>query len=147
MIQIYTDGACSNNGKPYAKASWAYVVVIDGEKESSNFGHAYGLVEGKQTNNTGELTAIKEALLYLKGKGQGGTIFSDSRYAIDSLTVWDIEKKKKGKRKENYELIKSIIDLIQSLDFEVKFEWVRGHAGNEWNDMADFLCNRLVGAY
>ena len=54
-IVIYTDGACINNGKPNAKAGWGIYISEYSDK------NAYGIVEGKQSNNTGELTAIIKA--------------------------------------------------------------------------------------
>src|SRR5579859_707130 len=54
-VEIWTDGACSNNGRANAKAAWAFVTK-DYEKG--------GLVEGKQTNNTAEALAVYHALLF-----------------------------------------------------------------------------------
>lgn len=136
ILEIYTDGACLNNGKPNAKAGWGFVVLEHGNKIKE----CSGLVKGHQTSNTGELTAISEAIYYACEKCyQSILIYSDSRYCIDSLTVWDIEKRRKGKRKANYELIKNIKEIMDSID--VSFEWVKGHSDNCYNDMADKLAN------
>jgi len=136
MLRIYTDGACSNNGKPNAKASWAFVVI---EKKSGiereNF-HLSGRVQGKQTNNTGELIAIIEAMKFAINQFQDAIIYSDSRYAIDSISKWNINKTLKGEPKKNIELIKEAQDLyFGSRDFEIL--WVKGHDGNPFNDRAD----------
>ena len=139
MIKIYTDGACTNNGKDNATASWAFVVVENHEKILENS----GLVKGKQSNNTGELTAIYEAIYYaIENNYEHVLIYSDSRYCIDSLTIWNIEKKKKGKQKANYFLIKDILGLME--DINVSFEWVKGHNNNWYNDIADNLANNLL---
>lgn len=138
MLEIFTDGACNYNGQPRAKASWGFVAVYMEDDFISS-----GRVEGKQSNNTGELTAIKKAIEYAISKGEESVfIYSDSRYCIDSLTIWNIEKKKKGKKKANYDLIKSILALREQID--VDFEWVRGHNEDYYNEMADSLANQVL---
>ena len=52
MINVFTDGACSNNGKQNAKAG---IGVFFEENDPRNVSRR---VDGKQTNNTAELTAI-----------------------------------------------------------------------------------------
>lgn len=135
---IYTDGACSNNGQHNAKASWAFFEPETG-KESA------GLVENDlQTNNVGELLAIKRAIEYSIAQGyEQVRIITDSDYSIGSLSKWNIEKRIKGQQKKNYNLIKSILDLKKNID--VEFKWVRGHNGDYGNEVVDKLANRLVG--
>ena len=58
-VEIWTDGACSHNGTPKARAAWAFVA---GEYEEN------GLVEGKQTNNVAEGLAIYHALFWAAKK-------------------------------------------------------------------------------
>lgn len=139
MLEIYTDGACRGNGSDAAKASWGYVVLENHEKIHEDC----GLVKGKQTNNTGELMAIYEAIYYaLENNEESVTIYSDSRYCIDSLSIWNIEKKRKGEYKANYHLIKDILALMEDID--VSFEWVKGHDNNYFNEVADNLANSLL---
>ena len=139
MLEIYTDGSCSNNGSENAKASYAFIVLQNKRKVYEE----NGLVEGRQSNNTGELTAIKKAIQHAIDKDHESVlIYSDSRYCIDSLTIWDIEKTTKGKTKANYELIKSIMFLMECID--VSFEWVKGHNDNYFNDMADQLATKIL---
>uniref|UniRef100_A0A6H1ZZ87 ribonuclease H n=1 Tax=viral metagenome TaxID=1070528 RepID=A0A6H1ZZ87_9ZZZZ len=139
MLEIFTDGACLNNGKPEAKASWGFVVLTKRGRDYMN----NGLVEGKQSNNTGELTAILKALSFAIGSGEEDVlIYSDSRYCIDSLTIWDIEKRVKGKQKKNYNLIKKILELTEEIN--VSFQWVRGHNENYYNELADSLANEAL---
>lgn len=136
MIRIYTDGACAKNGSDDAKASWALIAVNN--RESYPFLTISGAVEGKQTNNMGELIAILKAIETSEQEGfESVVIYSDSKYAINSICHWNIEKKVRGKRKKNYELIKEIKSLIKvsSCDFEIV--WVKGHSGDKFNDLAD----------
>ena len=59
-INVYVDGACINNGSAEAKAGYG---VYFGEDDPRN---EYNTVKGKQTNNTGELTAFIRALEILE---------------------------------------------------------------------------------
>lgn len=138
MLKIYTDGACTGNGYNGAKAAWSFV-VLEGDKVKHT---EAGRVEGNQTNNVGELTGIKKALEYsIAHDDEGAIIYTDSEYSIHSITLWDIEKKVKGKQKKNYELIKEIKDLYFNSGLEFKLNWVRGHSEDYYNDMADRLAN------
>ena len=55
-INVYIDGSCVNNGKPNAKSGYG-VFFKDSDPRNE-----YGIVDGKQTNNTGELTAFIRAI-------------------------------------------------------------------------------------
>lgn len=130
-IEIWTDGACSHNGRPQAKASWAFV---SGEYEFA------GLVEGKQTNNTGEGYAILHALEWASEKGYKKIkILTDSQISIHNL------QKSAEKVKENRELFLAIAEVIKNNQLEVVYEKVAGHADNINNNRADKLANDLVG--
>ncbi len=130
-VEIWTDGACSNNGRPNAKASWAFV---SGEYEAA------GLVVGKQTNNTGEGFAILHALEWASEKGYKKIkILTDSQISIHNL------QKPFEKVKENRELFAQIADVIDKNQLEVVYEKVAGHADNVNNNRADKLANDLVG--
>ena len=141
MLNIYTDGACKANGSKNAIATWAFIALDENcEREFE----AKGVVDGLQTNNTGELTAILKALQYaISREHECCAVFSDSLYAINSIKVWDIEGLVKGKPKKNYDLIKSIQELTEAID--VSFHWVRGHDGDYWNTQVDALANSEAG--
>lgn len=136
---IYTDGSCINNGAHNARAAWAVYhvqkkILLSGVVEDC---HA-------QTNNTGELVAIMKAMSLLNHLGERfGLIISDSKYAISSISEWNVEKKVKGQKKANYELIK----LIQSkllLFHKLEFEWVKGHSIDPYNDLVDIEARRVI---
>ena len=79
VIRVYTDGACIDNGKPYARAGYG---IWFGENDSRNVSESYN---GKQTNNIAELLAIIKALTILNNdinNGKNVIVYSDSRYAI-----------------------------------------------------------------
>lgn len=96
------------------------------------------------TNNAMELLAIKEAIqsLYVPGVEEL-LVYSDSEYAINSLTTWQVSRqKKKAKKKKikefkNGPLIDSILAIMRHAN--VRFEWVRGHTGDIGNEEADRL--------
>lgn len=131
-VTIYTDGACSGNPGP---GGWCAVLVSMGmEKEVSGGAH-------ETTNNRMELTAVIEALKALKRKCSVH-IVTDSKYVVDGVTKgwarsWRAKgwKKSDGKPALNPELWGELLDLIDS--HEVTFEWIKGHAGHEYNERCD----------
>ena len=130
-VEIWTDGACSNNGKPYAKAAWAFV---SGDYE------ARGLVEGKQTNNTAEGLAIYFALLWASENNHKKIkISTDSQISIHNL------QKHYSKVKQNQEIFQKIDQVIREQGLTVVYEKVLGHSDNVNNNRADKLANTLVG--
>jgi ribonuclease HI len=130
-VEIWTDGACSNNGRPNAKAAWAFV---SGEYEES------GLVLGKQTNNTAEGLAILHALKWAAAKGYKKIkIYSDSQISLNNLL------KRIDMIKENKQIFSDIFDTINTNNLVVVYEKVLGHSGDINNERADKLANGLVG--
>jgi ribonuclease HI len=126
-ICIFADGASSGNPGP----SGIGVVLryADHKREISKY-------IGVATNNIAELKAIKTGLLALKNTDLPVRIFTDSNYAYGVLTLdW--------KAKANTELVQSIKKTI--LKFKnLKFIKVKGHAGNEGNERADFLATSAI---
>lgn len=141
-IHVYTDGACKGNP---GKGGWAYVVVntINNEKLHEGSG---GVV--KTTNNRMELTAVLEAFKYLESVTCPASFvfFVDSKYVVDGITSWIVKWKKNGwKTSTKTPVINE--DLWQELDRythevfkgRVSWQWVRGHAGDPYNEMVDSL--------
>lgn len=132
-MEIYTDGACSGNP---GRGSWGYVIIIDG----LIYRHEHGPKFIQTTNNRMELSAVIEALKFLKNSVDrlynetSIIIYSDSQYVIKSINEgW--------KRNKNLDLW---AELDQYKLKHVTFEWVRGHNGNEWNELADKLAHRMI---
>tara|TARA_R110002153_G_scaffold273471_1_gene444436 strand:- start:6589 stop:7953 length:1365 start_codon:yes stop_codon:yes gene_type:complete len=154
-IRVYTDGSAYNNGKPDCKAAYAYYIT-----DNSTVTLGSGLVDGKQSNNTAELTAILQALQAVSveyGVTAGShqiTVVSDSDYSIKSITEWSNKWTAKSK-KENMTLILQCKKLADSLN--VKFIHINSHMLEknikpgtlvcDWklNDTVDKMCNGLVG--
>ncbi|CAN5149372.1 hypothetical protein BH11PAT1_BH11PAT1_0620 [soil metagenome] len=130
-VEIWTDGACSNNGRPNAKAAWAFV---SGSHEEA------ALVEGKQTNNTAESLAMYFALKWAGEQGYKKVrIYSDSQITIGNL------QRGMTKIKVNRDIFQMIFDVIKEYSLTVYYEKVLGHSGDINNERADKLCNGLVG--
>lgn len=130
-VEIWTDGACTNNGKPNAKAAWAFV---SGKYEAS------GLVNGKQTNNVAEGLAIYYGLTWAAEKGYKTIrILSDSQISINNM------KKPVSMIKENKDIFEKIHGVIAAHNLHVYYKKVLGHSGDENNERADKLANGLVG--
>jgi ribonuclease HI len=126
-INIYTDGASSGNPGP----SGIGVVLSFGkhEKEISRY-------IGITTNNMAELEAIRSGLMAVKNSNLPVRVFTDSRYAYGVLTQgW--------KAKKNQDIIESIKKILSKFN-DLKFIKVKGHAGIEGNERADFLATSAI---
>lgn len=93
----------------------------------------------KTTNNRMELLSVIVGLESLKSGGNEVTIYSDSKYVVDAveqkwLFVW-VKKGFKGKK--NPDLWKRFLEVYPKNN--VKFIWVKGHAGNKYNERCDEL--------
>ena len=130
MIEIFTDGASSGNPGP-----GGYGVILRSGK------HYKELSEGfrKTTNNRMELLAVIKGLEALKTPNQDVTIFSDSKYVIDSIEKrWVNGWLLKGfAGKKNKDLWLRYLEI--SKIHKIKFVWVRGHNGHPENERCDQL--------
>ena len=120
MINIYTDGSALDNPGP---GGWAAIVM-----NGSSITHLTG-GEPRTTNNRMEIMAAIKGLEAVP-EGESVRIHSDSQYVVNTMT-------RNWKRNKN-------TDLWAMLDAEVarrdvEWRWVRGHAGNPYNEQADRL--------
>jgi ribonuclease HI len=130
MIRIYTDG--SSRGNPGPGGFGTILKFNDKVKEISQ---GFRLT----TNNRMELMAVIVGLESLKTTKIPVTVYSDSKYVIDSITLgWVFGWVKKGfKGKKNKDLWLRYLKLHPQ--FELKFVWVKGHAGHPENERCDQL--------
>ena len=154
-LEIYTDGSCRGNRnvrEKQIKAGWGVVVLGKTKsKHVSVFRELWGPVPVKRSspyflgaehgsNNTGELQAIGEALLWLRdheSTNKDATILSDSMYAMKTI-------KGEWQARKNVRLVREVSRVLTDVrkDRNVRFEHVKGHSNHVWNDRADELANK-----
>ena len=137
-IKIYTDGACSGNP---GKGGWgALIQETENEKKLSGS-------ELNTTNNRMELTAVIRALEHYD-EAKEIEVFTDSKYVMQGITEWiknwktnhwKTSQKKDVKNKDLWVLLDSV-----SAKHDVKWSWVKGHAGDYGNEIADKLATQAI---
>jgi len=130
MIEIYTDGAASGNPGP-----GGYGVILRSGNHYKELSAGFRMT----TNNRMELLATIVGLTALKTPGQEVTIFSDSKYVIDSVEKkWVFGWLKTGfKGKKNKDLWMKFLNIYKL--HNVKFVWVKGHNNHPENERCDEL--------
>ena len=129
-VQIYTDGsALGNPGKG------GYGVVMLSGQHRKEISQGFKLT----TNNRMELMAVIIGLKALTRDGCNVTVYSDSKYVVDSVEKgWLWNWVKIGfKDKKNVDLWKDFIPVYRR--HSVKFVWIKGHANNVENERCDRL--------
>lgn len=134
-IQIYTDGACSDN--PGA-GGWAAILQCAGLEKVLTGGARL------TTNNRMELQAVINGLRAIRWDGATVTVYTDSKYVHDPIAKgWLKTWIGNGfKKKKNPDLWMELVPLLRK--HKVSFEWVRGHNGHPLNERCDRLA---VGVY
>ena len=129
-INIYTDGAASGN-----PGRGGYGVVLEYKGNTKELSEGFRLT----TNNRMELLAVIIGLEEIKEYGHEITIFSDSKYVVDSINkkwVFNWERSQ-YKKKKNSDLWKRFLKIYRK--HIIKLEWVKGHSGHEKNERCDYL--------
>ena len=140
-IAIYCDGACKGN--PGKAGSGLAIYEANGNPTL-----LYGDYSANGTNNTAELNALHKAL-QIASTASKTTIYTDSKYSLDSITTWAYGWKRNGWKKKggeikNLELIKTTHALYDSIKKRVTIKHVKGHAGIEGNELADRMAVRAI---
>ena len=147
---VYTDGACSNNGKNNASAGIGIFFGINDPRNVSK------KIEGKQTNNAAELIAIIETYYIIENdimNGTNVTIVTDSEYAIKCISYYGDKCYKENWNVDipNKELVKNIYELYKNKS-NIKFMHIKAHTNKNdihsiGNKNADKLANNAIGLY
>lgn len=137
-VRIYTDGACKGNPGP---GGWGALLQFDGREKELCGG------EPGTTNNRMELTAVIRALEALNRRCDID-LYTDSQYVQKGISEWVASWKRRGWKTADKKPVKNV-DLWLELDslaggHDIRWHWVRGHAGHAENERADQLANQGI---
>src|SRR5437868_6847937 len=144
-IDVFTDGACINNGK--SNASAGYGVYFPNE-EFKNISKSFNIEP--ITNQRSELFAIYIGLKTIITSGEYNyiNVYTDSEYSLKRLTIWKNSKNAKGQKRKNLDIIEPILKLINNNEnITIKFIHVRSHTNKQTyeaigNEYADKLATK-----
>lgn len=149
LIQYYTDGGCVLDKRIGA---WAFVKVIDNKLVTvKKFGKCTNeIVTANRMEYTAAIMAIEDAI---ENKITSAEMYSDSSLLCDTYNKWMHNWANKGwvrkidpkkpKEVKNLDLVKHLYELKQ-IGIVKQIEWVRGHNGNPYNELADQLCSDAI---
>lgn len=145
-IIVYTDGGCHGNPGP---GGWGIVIIADGIARQLSGGEKF------TTNNRMELMAAINALKIIHNTpdfSQSEIIVNiDSQYVKNGITTWIKNWKLKGWKTADKKPVKNQ-DLWIELDslnenLNITWNWVKGHAGVEYNEICDQLCQKEISKF
>lgn len=141
LVTIYTDGGADPNPGP---GGWGAVLM----HEASGTVRELSGGEARTTNNRMELTAAIKALEALQESCRV-RLFTDSQYLKKGITQWLpgwIARgwKRKDGELQNEDLWRQLSELVKG--HQIEWGWVKGHAGNRWNERADQLATAAIRA-
>jgi len=156
LLHIFTDGACTNNGKRNANAAWGVLLVSDsGYIVLDHFSGTVPIRE-PQTNQRAELRALLRGMELAEEKLRNPEItkiqiWSDSEYSIKCASVWGPNWKKNGWKKQGGEiqhldLIQQLVLGTQRLGRAIEYKWLKGHKGGESQHAFPWMFNHQVDA-
>ena len=134
QVHLYSDGACSGNPGP---GGYGTILVFGGVEKELSAGYRL------TTNNRMELRGVIAGLEALK-EPCAVTVWTDSRYVVDAIEKgwarkWESQGWMRTKKEPalNPDLWTRLLDLCDRHD--VRFSWIRGHAGHPYNERCDAL--------
>jgi ribonuclease HI len=133
MIDVYIDGSSKGNPGP----GGAGIAIQD--KATHETLAIHGIPLGHVTNNQAEFLALKHALLELKTRGLSGqpvNVLTDSQLVVGIFS-------QNWKARANLELVMEIRDLLKEFP-QLTVAYVRGHNGNQGNELADSLAQEAA---
>ena len=139
MVEIYTDGAARGNPGP---GGYGVVLLANGHRKE--------LAKGFRltTNNRMELMAVIAGLEALKKQDLKITIYSDSKYVVESVEkgwVFQWNMKPDFAKKKNRDLWKKFLKLYEYQN--ISFVWVKGHSTNKENNRCDELATAAADGF
>lgn len=143
-IAVYTDGGCHGNPGP---GGWAYVLVLDSAKQTGSG------AESNTTNNRMELTAVIESfrtVMRQRLQTERIVVHTDSKYVKNGITTWihswlangwKTAAKKPVKNQDLWIRLHELSEIIQP-----RWLWVKGHSGDEVNELCDTLVQQAIAS-
>ncbi|MDY0009954.1 MAG: ribonuclease HI [Bdellovibrionales bacterium] len=140
QVDLFTDGACSGNPGP---GGWGALLRYGAHEKELGGGAE------ETTNNRMEMTAVIEGLRALSQPCRV-TLHTDSKYVMDGVTKYMHNWKRNGWRTADKKEVKNR-DLWEEIDaqlqkHDVKWIWVKGHAGHVENERVDAIARAHVPA-
>ncbi len=134
-VIVHTDGACSGNP---GKGGYGLIMQYGTSRKEESEGFVL------TTNNRMELLSVIRSLELLNRDNCNVVIYSDSKYVVNAVEKkWVFGWVKKNfKGKKNADLWLRFLEAYKR--HNVQFQWVKGHAGNEMNERADFLATNAL---
>lgn len=135
-LNFFCDGACQKNPGPCASG---VSMFKDGKLKKMYYGRY--IEDG--SNNVGELEAVLFCLKKIEEINRPITLFVDSQYTIDSVSVWAYGQERNNWRKadnteiKNKELIQECFAIYKRVKHLTTFEKVKSHIGETGNELAD----------
>lgn len=152
-MDIFCDGACTKNGKKFARAGFGVYVLQD----SKPLAHVSEALEPHeiQTNQRAELRALERALEFAaeSPKDVHIRIFTDSEYSIFCVTKWAFDWKRHNwlksdsKDVQHKDIIANAFRLWQSVYSRITIEHVRAHTNkSDWKSLGNKKADELATA-
>jgi len=146
-LEIYTDGGCSGNPGP---GGWAFVMVQKTYQGEVVVAEKRG-AEANTTNNRMELMAVISALKALKQKKdlpRQAVVCTDSQYVQKGITEWIHKWKQNSWHTSDKKPVKNqdlwlLLDKLAE-ELTITWKWVKGHAGNHYNERCDQLTQKAI---
>jgi ribonuclease HI len=148
-LSIYTDGGCSGNPGP---GGWAFVMVQKINQKEVVLAEKLG-AEADTTNNRMELMAVISALKTVvseKELPRQLVLYTDSQYVQKGITEWIHKWKQNSWRTSDKKPVKNqdlwlLLDKLTA-ELSITWEWVKGHAGNIYNERCDSLTQKAIAS-
>ena len=140
LVEVFTDGACLGNPGP---GGWAALLRYGGREKELSGG------ESDTTNNRMELMAAIAGIEALR-RACSVQVTTDSQYVRRGVEEWMPRWKANGWKTSDKQPVKNR-DLWERLDaalasHDVRWHWVKGHAGHAENERVDALAREAAEA-
>ena len=148
---IFTDGACTNNGRRNANAAWGYIVVAGKGYQVLDKGSGPIPKSQQQTNQRAELTALLMGLEAASKYPGSIKIWSDSQYSINCASVWGPSWRKKSWTKQggpiqHLDLVKQLVEKTMLMGNRLEYKWLKGHKEGGAQYQFPWMFNHQVDA-